>query len=42
MKSFDKSVQVLLSSTVRLAAARMEDLADIINFAIEDPAQIGP
>ena len=31
----DESGQALLSSTVRLAAARMEDLADIINVAIE-------
>ncbi len=29
VKSFDESGQALLSSTVRLAAARMEDLADI-------------
>src|SRR5260370_22973110 len=37
VKSFDESGQALLSSTVRLAAARMEDLADIINVAIELP-----
>ena len=36
VKSFDESGQALLSSTVRLAAARMEDLADIINVAIEE------
>jgi hypothetical protein len=36
LKSFDESGQALLSETVRLAAARMEDLADIINVAIED------
>jgi hypothetical protein len=36
VKSFDESGQALLSSAVRLAAARMEDLADIINVAIEE------
>ncbi len=36
VKSFDESGQALLSETVRLAAARMEDLADIINVAIEE------
>jgi hypothetical protein len=36
VKSFDESGQELLASTVRQAAARMEDLADIINVAIEE------
>jgi hypothetical protein len=36
VKNFDESGQALLSSTVRLAVARMEDLADIINVAIEE------
>lgn len=36
VKSFDESGQALLSSAVRLAAGRMEDLADIINVAIEE------
>jgi len=36
VKNFDEDGQALLSSTVRLAAARMEDLADIINIAIEE------
>ena len=36
VKNFDEGGQALLSSTVRLAAARMEDLADIINVAIEE------
>ena len=36
VKSFDESGQALLSKTVRRAAARMEDLADIINIAIEE------
>ena len=36
VKSFDESGQELLSNTVRAAAARMEDLADIINVAIEE------
>jgi hypothetical protein len=36
VKNFAESGQALLSGTVRLAAARMEDLADIINVAIEE------
>ena len=36
VKSSDENGQALLSSTVRLAAVRMEDLADIINVAIEE------
>jgi TnpA family transposase len=36
VKSFDESGQVILSTIVRLAAERMEDLADIINVAIEE------
>jgi hypothetical protein len=36
VQSFDESGQVVLSTAVRLAAARMEDLADIINVAIEE------
>jgi TnpA family transposase len=36
VKSFDEDGQALLSDSVRLAAARMEDLADIINVAIEE------
>lgn len=36
VKSFDESGQALLASSVRQAAARMEDLADIINVAIEE------
>lgn len=34
VRSFDESGQTLLSSSVRLAAERMEDRADIINIAI--------
>ena len=33
VKTFDESGQALLSTTIRRAAARMEDLADIINIA---------
>jgi TnpA family transposase len=36
VKSFDETGQVVLSTAVRLAAERMEDLADIINVAIEE------
>jgi TnpA family transposase len=36
VKNFAESGQALLSSSVRLAAARMEDLADIINVGIEE------
>jgi Domain of unknown function (DUF4158) len=36
VKSFDETGQVVLSTVVRLAAERMEDLADIINVAIEE------
>ena len=36
VKTFDESGQALLSTTIRRAAARMEDLADIINIAIEE------
>jgi hypothetical protein len=36
VKSFDEAGQVILSTVVRLAAERMEDLADIINVAIEE------
>src|ERR1700677_505104 len=36
VQSFDESGQAVLSTAVRLAAARMEDLADIINVGIED------
>jgi hypothetical protein len=36
VRSFDETGQALLASCVRLAAARMEDLADIINVAIEE------
>jgi hypothetical protein len=36
VQSFDESGQVVLSTAVRLATARMEDLADIINVAIEE------
>ena len=36
VQSFDESGQAVLSAAVRLAAARMEDLADIINVAIEE------
>lgn len=37
VRSFDETGQAVLSRAVRLAAERMEDLADIINFAIEEP-----
>jgi TnpA family transposase len=36
VKSFDETGQVILSTAVRLAAERMEDLADITNVAIEE------
>jgi hypothetical protein len=36
VQSFDESGQAVLSTAVRLAAARMEDLADIINVGIEE------
>src|SRR5271154_3499905 len=36
VQSFDESGRVVLSIAVRLAATRMEDLADIINVAIEE------
>jgi TnpA family transposase len=36
VQSFDESGQAVLSAAVRLAAARMEDLADIINVGIEE------
>jgi TnpA family transposase len=36
VKSFDEVGQAVLSTAVRLAAERMEDLADIINVAIEE------
>jgi hypothetical protein len=36
VKNFDEDGRALLSSTVRMAAARMEDLADIVNVAIEE------
>jgi TnpA family transposase len=36
VQSFDESGQAVLSAAVLLAAARMEDLADIINVAIEE------
>jgi len=36
VKSFDETGQLVLSTAVRLAAERMEDLADIINVAIEE------
>ncbi len=36
VKNFDETGQVVLSTAVRLAAERMEDLADIINVAIEE------
>jgi hypothetical protein len=36
VKSFDETGQAVLSTAVRLAAERMEDLADIINVAIEE------
>jgi hypothetical protein len=36
VKSFDERGQAALSTAVRLAAERMEDLADIINVAIEE------
>jgi Domain of unknown function (DUF4158) len=36
VQSFDESGQVVLSTAVRLAAARMEDLADIINVAMRN------
>jgi hypothetical protein len=36
VKSFDESGQAVLSIAVQLAAERMEDLADIINVAIEE------
>jgi TnpA family transposase len=36
VKNFDEDGRALLSSTVQLAAARMEDLADIVNVAIEE------
>jgi TnpA family transposase len=36
VKSFDESGQAVLSIAVRFAAERMEDLADIINVAIEE------
>jgi TnpA family transposase len=36
VKSFDESGQAVLSIAVRLAAERMEDLADVINVAIEE------
>jgi hypothetical protein len=36
VKSFDETGQVVLSTAVRLAAERMEDLADIINVALEE------
>ena len=36
VKSFDETGQVILSTAVRLAAERKEDLADIINVAIEE------
>jgi hypothetical protein len=36
VKSFDETGQVILSTVVRHAAERMEDLADIINVAIEE------
>src|SRR5882757_5363133 len=36
VRSFDVSGQAVLSTAVRLAAGRMEDLADIINVGIEE------
>ncbi len=36
VKSFDETARVILSTVVRLAAERMEDLADIINVAVEE------
>jgi TnpA family transposase len=36
VRSFDESGQAVLSIAVRLAAERMEDLADIINVAIDE------
>jgi len=36
VRSFDEAGQALLASSIRLAAARMEDLSDIINVAIEE------
>jgi hypothetical protein len=36
VKSLDETGQVVLSTAVRVAAERMEDLADIINVAIEE------
>lgn len=36
VKSFDEMGQAVLSAAVRLAAERMEDLADIVNVAIEE------
>ena len=36
VRSFDESGQAVLSTAVRLAAGRMEDLADIINVGIEE------
>jgi TnpA family transposase len=36
VRSFDETGQAVLSIAVRLAAERMEDLADIINVAIEE------
>ena len=36
VRIFDETGQALFASCVRLAAARMEDLADIINIAIKE------
>ena len=36
VRSFDRTGQALLASCVRLAAVKMEDLADIVNVAIEE------
>src|ERR1035438_6115396 len=40
VKSFDETGQVILSTVVRLAAERMEDLADILKVAARYPSPL--